>query len=86
MIDALRVTVDPDRPAPVPARHPGEEWLYVLSGTLRLEYDGEIHLLERGHGRPLQRRGAPPARRRRVGPPRYCSWRPSPFATFTPIH
>jgi len=48
VIDALRVTVEPDRPTPVPTRHPGEEWVYVLSGTLRLEYDGEIHLLEAG--------------------------------------
>ena len=47
-IDALRGTVPPDRPAPVPARHPGEEWIYVLSGTLRLEYDGALHFLERG--------------------------------------
>ena len=48
VLDALRVTVNPDRPAPVPARHPGEEWLYVLSGTLRLEYDTESHLLSAG--------------------------------------
>jgi transcriptional regulator with XRE-family HTH domain len=47
-IDALRVTVPPDRPAPVPARHPGEEWIYVLSGTLRLEYDGALYFLESG--------------------------------------
>jgi transcriptional regulator with XRE-family HTH domain len=48
VIDALRVTVEPDRPAPVPARHPGEEWIYVLKGTLRLEYDGDVHFLEAG--------------------------------------
>jgi transcriptional regulator with XRE-family HTH domain len=48
VIDALRVTVDPNRSPPVPARHPGEEWLYVLSGTLRLEYDGETHYLSPG--------------------------------------
>lgn len=48
VIDALRVTVSPDRPAPVPARHPGEEWLYVLRGILRLEYDDEVHFLEAG--------------------------------------
>jgi transcriptional regulator with XRE-family HTH domain len=47
-IDALRVTVPADRPAPVPAHHSGEEWIYVLSGTLRLEYDGDIHFLEPG--------------------------------------
>jgi quercetin dioxygenase-like cupin family protein/DNA-binding XRE family transcriptional regulator len=48
VVDALRVTVAPERPAPTPARHPGEEWIYVLSGTLRLEYDGDVHLLEAG--------------------------------------
>jgi transcriptional regulator with XRE-family HTH domain len=48
VIDALRVTVTPERPVPTPARHPGEEWLYVLCGTLRLEYDGELHLLGAG--------------------------------------
>jgi transcriptional regulator with XRE-family HTH domain len=48
VIDALRVTVTPERPVPTPARHPGEEWLYVLSGTLRLEYDEEFYLLSAG--------------------------------------
>jgi len=48
VLDALRVTIDPDRPPPLPARHPGEEWLYVVSGTLRLEYDGDQHSLTEG--------------------------------------
>lgn len=48
VIDALRLSVDPGRAAPPPVRHPGEEWLYVLKGTLRLEYDGEIHHLLSG--------------------------------------
>jgi transcriptional regulator with XRE-family HTH domain len=48
VIDALRLTVHHDRAAPNPVRHPGEEWLYVLGGTLRLEYDGEVHLLTTG--------------------------------------
>jgi quercetin dioxygenase-like cupin family protein len=48
LLDALRVTVSPDRPAPAPTRHLGEEWLYVLRGTLRLEYDGAVHYLEAG--------------------------------------
>jgi transcriptional regulator with XRE-family HTH domain len=48
VLDALRVAIDSDRPPPVPARHPGEEWLYVLSGTLRLEYGGEVHRLAAG--------------------------------------
>ena len=44
-MEALRITVNPDRPAGPGARHSGEEWLYVLQGTLRLDYDGEIHHL-----------------------------------------
>jgi transcriptional regulator with XRE-family HTH domain len=47
-LEALRITVDPDRPASPSATHPGEEWLYVLSGILRLEYDGEFHHLSTG--------------------------------------
>jgi transcriptional regulator with XRE-family HTH domain len=48
VLEALRITVDPDRPATTPVRHRGEEWLYILSGILRLEYDGEIHHLGPG--------------------------------------
>jgi transcriptional regulator with XRE-family HTH domain len=48
VLDALRITITPERSVPTPARHPGEEWLYVLSGTLRLEYDDEVHLLSIG--------------------------------------
>jgi len=48
LIDALRVTVRPDRTPPTPTRHTGEEWLYVLSGILTLEYDGELHHLAAG--------------------------------------
>jgi transcriptional regulator with XRE-family HTH domain len=47
-LEALRITVHPDRPFTAPARHRGEEWLYVLHGILRLEYDGEIHHLGPG--------------------------------------
>jgi transcriptional regulator with XRE-family HTH domain len=47
-LEALRITVDPDRPLTSPARHRGEEWLYVLHGILRLEYDGEVHHLGPG--------------------------------------
>jgi transcriptional regulator with XRE-family HTH domain len=48
LIDALRITVSPDRPVPAPTRHQGEELLYVLSGMLRLEYDGEVYYLGPG--------------------------------------
>jgi len=47
-LEALRLTVHPDRPSTAPARHAGEEWLYVLHGILRLEFDGEIHHLGPG--------------------------------------
>jgi transcriptional regulator with XRE-family HTH domain len=48
MLEALKVTVEPDRIPPVPSTHRGEEWIYVLAGTLRLECGGETHLLETG--------------------------------------
>lgn len=47
-IEALSITIDPDRPTSPPARHRGEEWLYVVSGTLLLEYDGIGHTLATG--------------------------------------
>ncbi len=47
-IEALSVTISPGRPASPPAHHQGEEWLYVLNGTLVLEYDGEHHSLRTG--------------------------------------
>lgn len=47
-IEALTITISPNRPASPPACHRGEEWLYVLKGTLLLEYDGESHSLAAG--------------------------------------
>jgi transcriptional regulator with XRE-family HTH domain len=47
-LEALRITVDPNRPVTPPAQHRGEEWLYVLEGVLRLEFDGEVHHLGPG--------------------------------------
>ncbi|HSA53884.1 MAG TPA: XRE family transcriptional regulator [Yinghuangia sp.] len=47
-MQSLRVRVPPGR-ATGPARvHPGEEWLYVLEGQLRLTLDGVRHLLAPG--------------------------------------
>jgi transcriptional regulator with XRE-family HTH domain len=48
VIEALRVTIDPQREPPTPARHRGEEWIYVLRGCLRLEYGDEVHVLAPG--------------------------------------
>jgi transcriptional regulator with XRE-family HTH domain len=42
-LEALRMTISPDRePGPL-ARHRGEEWLYVVSGELELDYDGRAY-------------------------------------------
>jgi quercetin dioxygenase-like cupin family protein len=48
MLEALHIVIDPERVPPAYARHRGEEWVYVLSGTLRLECGEETHLLEPG--------------------------------------
>lgn len=44
-LEALRVHVPGDREAPAPARHRGEEWIYVLRGVVDLEFDGVLHEL-----------------------------------------
>lgn len=44
-VEALRVTVKPRRAPSPPVQHRGEEFLYVLRGTLELEYDGELYEL-----------------------------------------
>jgi uncharacterized cupin superfamily protein len=41
----MRVTIRADRPPSAPVQHPGEEWLYVQSGSLELEYDGTLYAL-----------------------------------------
>lgn len=47
-LEALKIAIEVDRVLPPFARHRGEEWVYVLSGVLRIEYDGEVHLLAPG--------------------------------------
>ncbi|MGB8405418.1 MAG: XRE family transcriptional regulator [Mycobacterium sp.] len=47
-IEALRVRVKPRRPAGPPVQHRGEEWLYVVSGELKFEYDGADYLIPSG--------------------------------------
>jgi transcriptional regulator with XRE-family HTH domain len=44
-LEAMRVHVPADRPLPPPARHRGEEWIYVLRGPMRLEFDGVLYEL-----------------------------------------
>ena len=43
--EALRVHVPCDREPPAPAHHRGEEWIYVLRGVLKLEFDGLLNEL-----------------------------------------
>jgi transcriptional regulator with XRE-family HTH domain len=47
-LEALQIRISPERVPPDPARHRGEEWIYVVTGRLRLEFDGQVHLLEAG--------------------------------------
>ncbi len=47
-IEAMRIIIEADRIAPPFARHRGEEWVHVLSGVLRLEYDAASHVLNPG--------------------------------------
>jgi len=47
-IEALNVLVASNRAPSPAARHQGEEWLYVLRGTLLLELDNEPHVVGQG--------------------------------------
>jgi transcriptional regulator with XRE-family HTH domain len=47
-IDAVRLLIPVDRCESAPASHEGEEWVYVLAGTLRLEFDAAEHILRAG--------------------------------------
>jgi transcriptional regulator with XRE-family HTH domain len=47
-LEALRMTISPERTPGTPARHHGEEWVYVVTGTLVLDYDGQPHRIAAG--------------------------------------
>ncbi len=47
-LQAFKVAIAPSDGEPEPSTHEGYEWLYVLSGRLRLQLDGEEHVLEAG--------------------------------------
>ncbi len=47
-VQAFKVTFPPLEEAPDPRVHDGYEWLFVMSGRLRLALDGEEHVVERG--------------------------------------
>jgi transcriptional regulator with XRE-family HTH domain len=44
----IRVTVSPERTGDEHYRHEGEEWIYVLSGKIRLSLAGETYDLDQG--------------------------------------
>jgi transcriptional regulator with XRE-family HTH domain len=46
-LEAMRVHVPAGREPSAPARHRGEEWIYVLRGTLELEFDGAGYALRK---------------------------------------
>jgi transcriptional regulator with XRE-family HTH domain len=46
LLEALRVTIRADRAPSQPIQHEGEEWLYVQSGSVELEYDGALYSLK----------------------------------------
>lgn len=47
-VQTYKVTFPAAAQAPEPRVHEGYEWLYVLSGRLRLALDGREHVIERG--------------------------------------
>ncbi|PRH75762.1 XRE family transcriptional regulator, partial [Streptomyces solincola] len=47
-MQALRVEVPPATPADLVRVHPGEEWLYVLSGRVRLTLADTAYVLDPG--------------------------------------
>ncbi len=47
-LEALQITISADREPPEPARHRGEEWIFVIAGRLLLEFDGETFLVAQG--------------------------------------
>ena len=67
-LEGLHISISPDREPPEPARHRGEEWIYVVRGRLRLEFDGAVHLARGGgHGAFRRQSSAPVGGRGRPG-------------------
>lgn len=47
-VQTFKVTFPASAQAPTPRTHDGYEWLYVLSGRLRLVIDGHEHIIRQG--------------------------------------
>lgn len=47
-LEAVKIGIQADRCPPPRARHRGEEWIYVLEGTVELEYSSATHFLRAG--------------------------------------
>jgi transcriptional regulator with XRE-family HTH domain len=65
-LHAIHVTVPPKREHEAFCRHDGEEWLYVLSGRLRLIFKDAEHLLKPGDSAHFE--AAAPHRLAAIGP------------------
>ena len=48
IMQPLLVTLDPSEKKAAPVSHPGQEFNYVLSGTVAIEFDGKELILEAG--------------------------------------
>ena len=42
------LSFDPQTPAGAPISHDGQEFVFILDGTIELTYDSRKHLLEKG--------------------------------------
>jgi transcriptional regulator with XRE-family HTH domain len=47
-MEPFLLSFDPDTPQPVPITHDGQEFCYILDGTIELHYDGRLYKLEKG--------------------------------------
>jgi transcriptional regulator with XRE-family HTH domain len=65
-LHAIHVTVPPQREHEAFYRHDGEEWIYVLSGRLRLIFENAEHLLKQGDSAHFE--AATPHRLAAIGP------------------
>jgi transcriptional regulator with XRE-family HTH domain len=47
-MEPFLLSFDPDTPKPVPITHDGQEFCFILDGTIELYYDGRTYKLEKG--------------------------------------
>jgi len=57
-VQTFKITFPASSSAPAPRIHDGYEWVYVLSGRLRLVIDGREHIIEQGEAAEFDTRTA----------------------------